>query len=136
MSAIGLGALQAALFARLTGDATLMGLVTGVYDGVPEGTAPPYVTLGEGTEVEWNTFDRRGHEATVTLHVYSEAAGFKEALEITERVTELATSTPLVVAGHGTVLVQLDDVQTIIGADGRTRHIPITLRVLTQDSAA
>lgn len=133
MSAVGLSALQRALYARLVGDAALTAGITGVFDHVPEKTAPPYVRLGEGTEVPFDTFDRRGHEASVTLEVWSEAAGFREALEIADRVVALLTETPLAIDGHQLVSCELDTVSTLTDPDGRTRLVPITLRVRHQD---
>ena len=73
--------LQAALYARLTGDAALMADISGVYDGPREGTAYPYVVLGEVIETADNALGQFGSESLVTLHVWSRAQGFKEGLE-------------------------------------------------------
>ena len=40
--------LQKAIYGALTGDSALMAMITGVHDHVPQDTAYPYVTIGEG----------------------------------------------------------------------------------------
>ena len=45
--------LQQAVYARLTGHAPLMALVTGVFDEVPENQPHPYVSLGSITAVSY-----------------------------------------------------------------------------------
>ena len=39
--------LQKAIYAQLNGDSALGGLVTGIYDYVPEGSNSPYVVIGD-----------------------------------------------------------------------------------------
>ena len=63
--------LQTAVYQRLSNDASLLNLVTGVYDHVTAGTAFPYVYLGEpllniGQEVKIEEIV----EETIAIHVY------------------------------------------------------------------
>lgn len=99
--------LQTAEYARLTGDAPFMALVTGIYDSVPKGTLRPYVTIGEATEIPARTFANDGREVTRTFHIYDQdgavvggvaATGNKRALGIMNALIILLESSPLTVA--------------------------------------
>jgi hypothetical protein len=65
-------ALQAGLYARLTGYASLTTALGGskVYDHVPATAAAPYVVIGEDTLIDWDTKSKAGWECTVTIHVW------------------------------------------------------------------
>lgn len=66
-----------------------------VYDLVPEGKAFPYVEIGEIEEVLDNTFSKQGRNLLVSLHIYSEAAGYQEAEKILEQMNILLDETLL-----------------------------------------
>jgi hypothetical protein len=73
-------ALQAAIYTRLTGYSALTTALGGqkVYDHVPQGTAAPYVVIGDDTLTEWDTKSKNGWECTITIHVWDfEKAGRK-----------------------------------------------------------
>lgn len=140
-------ALQSAIHGRLTGDAALMALVTGVYDAVPPGTSVPYVVIGEFTESENRAFDRGGHSLTATLHIYDQdgvafsgvaARGAKRSFNVLSEVIAALETLPITaVAGHaliectyefGTPLKEDD------AAGGFYRHIPARFRILLEDT--
>src|SRR5579885_3663887 len=88
--------IRVAIYTLLHGDATLQGLVTGVFDlgGVPENQAFPYVVLGESTELsfsaEWgDTFDTRGYNNTLSVHLWDQARGFQRLYTILARMNVL-----------------------------------------------
>ena len=56
-------ALQERIYSTLNGDSTLGALITGVFDGVPDGQALPIVVIGEQTS---NRF--RNKRTIRTLH--------------------------------------------------------------------
>ncbi|WP_431888735.1 DUF3168 domain-containing protein [Nocardiopsis alba] len=127
-----LDAVQAALYARLTGDAELMALVSGVYDDVAEGTPYPYVALGESMETPDNTHDGKGRSTVVTLHVWSRYAGFTEATRIAGRLVELLDERPLNVTGRTHISTRFEFSQTLRDPDPRLRHVPVRFRVSTE----
>ncbi|WP_018130712.1 DUF3168 domain-containing protein [Effusibacillus pohliae] len=127
-----LNAIQKAIFDKLAGDATLARMVTGVFDEVPQGTGFPYITIGEMTEVPFNTFDRKGRDCTVTLHIWSQYPGNKEAVEILGRMNALLDYEPLNVEGLSLVHCQFENATTIEEPDGKTRHVPVRYRVVVQ----
>ncbi len=125
--------LQPAIVAKLKGDATLMGMITGVFDHVPQGQAFPYIQVGEATETPRNTFGRKGREATLTIHIYSQYQGFKEGLQIYSKVDDLLDGEPLQLSTFQLVFLQNDGTNTIIGPDGITRQIPVQYRAFVQE---
>lgn len=81
-------ALQKGVFGALSGDAPLAALLGGakVFDGVPAGTAFPYVSFGRASVFDWSTATEGGAEVLFSLHVWSQAKGAREAQAIMERV--------------------------------------------------
>ncbi len=75
---------QQAIFGKLNG--AIAGVT--IYDDVP--MLPigqplanfPYVVIGNDTFLPWDNDDRTGAEMTITLHIWSRAAGMKEAKTI------------------------------------------------------
>ena len=93
--------LQQAVYGRLSGL-----LDTPVYDAVPAGTAPPYLTLGEASVTDWSTKSSAGCEIILRLHVWSAYAGMSEAAGIMDAVSGALTGNPLVVAGYAVSLLR------------------------------
>lgn len=123
---------QAAIHAKLTDDAALRGMVNGIFDAVPSGTAFPYIKLGEATESPFNTFDRKGKDNTFTVHIWSDYEGNKQALEILDRVNVLLDYEPLDVPGMGLVYCRYETATTI-EEPNEIRHVPARYRVVTQE---
>ena len=91
--------LQKAVFARLSGDAALMTLVTAIYDQVPEEPSFPYVTIGEDTAMDWGTKSTQGQEVTLTIHAWSRARGRREVKQIMAEIYRLLHEATLIVSG-------------------------------------
>lgn len=124
--------LQRAIVQRLTGDPELMGMVTGVFDDVPQGQEAPYLVVGEASETAMNTFTRKGRESNLTIHIYSEYAGFKEGLTILQRLNDLLDDgEPLSLETQQLIYLLFDNVQTINGDS--FKHIPVTYRAVVQE---
>lgn len=80
-------ALRKAIYAKLTGNSTLLGMVTGIFDNVPEGTLTPYIKLGQVVTIPQNTMGEKGHVTTFTIDIFSDAPdGFQEAIGIFNEV--------------------------------------------------
>lgn len=123
---------QTAVYTKLSGDATFMTLSAGgVYDAVPQGALFPYTVVGEWTEIPENTHSSFGKEITGTLHIWSDAEGFAEALAILARADVLLDNQPLTVAGWNAWWVQNEFVQTLRENDGDRvlRHVVPRYRI-------
>ncbi|WP_289009511.1 DUF3168 domain-containing protein [uncultured Thermomonospora sp.] len=130
---VALPRVQAAYYARLTGDDELISMISGVYDYVPEDAAYPYVVIGEGTEIADNQHGEFGRQTTQTLHVWSRYRGFAQGLAIANRIVELLDHQPLIIAGLRHIATRLEFMQTLTdpAAPGDLRHIPIRFRTIT-----
>lgn len=124
-------AVQTAIYEKLSQDATLSGMA-GVYDHVPEDAEHPYVEIGETTQTADNTLDGFGRQQVVTLHVWSKHRGFKEALQIEDRLTELLDHQPLTLSGFDHVFTKFEFGQTLKDPDPEIRHVVFRLRVATE----
>lgn len=127
-----LGPIQEAVYELLTGDTTLMGLVSGIYDEVPEGAAYPWVAIGEALEQPDDRLDGFGRQTVLTLHVWSKHRGFSEATTIASRLMQLLDHQPLDIAGHHHVVTRYEFSQTLRDPEPGVRHIPIRFRILTE----
>jgi hypothetical protein len=141
MSGSAMSPVQAAIYARLTGDATLMNTLLlnggGVKDHVPAGTPFPYINIGEMVETPFRTFGRNGHETVPTLHIWGSVLGYKPLQAILDRVNTLLEGTPLTVSGHQTVYVNFEDAQALpdfADDESELRHIVAHYRIVTQDN--
>nr|BBH90139.1 hypothetical protein KTC_48900 [Thermosporothrix sp. COM3]BBH90204.1 hypothetical protein KTC_49550 [Thermosporothrix sp. COM3]BBH90269.1 hypothetical protein KTC_50200 [Thermosporothrix sp. COM3] len=130
-----LGEIQRALYQRLTGDTTLMNLVKGIFDAssVPDVQTYPYVTIGEATEVPFHSFQRRGYEATVTLHIWSAAKGFKEAQAILARLNQILDQQSLQLATMTQVGCWYEFSESLNDPEEDVRHMPVRYRIETQE---
>jgi hypothetical protein len=128
------GPLQTALYTKLGGDATLSGLVTGVFDEVPEGTQTPYMVIGEAYATPRNSHDRHGRRTVETIHVWSDHLGFSEANTITDRIVGLLDHQPLTVTDHDVVLAHFEYDQTIRDPDPNLRHVVLRFAFTTEQT--
>ncbi|RMB81361.1 hypothetical protein CTZ28_35330 [Streptomyces shenzhenensis] len=125
---------QSAIYARLKGDTALMGMISGVYDYVPEDVAYPFVVIGEATEVPDNRHGGFGRETVVTLHVWSRYQGYAQALRIGARVTALLDHQPLTIEGLDHIVTRFEFSQTLTDPEppGDIRHLVLRYRVVTE----
>lgn len=127
-----LGAVQTALYERLTGDADLMALLTGVFDDVPEGTPEPYLVVGESIETPDNRHGNFGRQTVTTLHVWSRQRGFAEASAIADSVVRVLDHQPLSISGRRHIVTRFEFSQALRDPDPGLRHVPLRFRVVTE----
>jgi uncharacterized protein DUF3168 len=129
------GALQAAVFAVVSGDAWVQALIGGnVFDAPPGGALPQtYVVLGEE--------DARGrrngsveaalHEFTVT--VISDATGFALAKAVGEAVSDALLGASLVLARGRVVDLAFLRAQARRGKSPESRRVDLRFRAWVED---
>lgn len=125
--------IQVAIFDILSNDADITARVEGVFDHVPQGTAYPYIVIGDDTGLQWDTDDSLGTEATLTLHVWSEGAGRKETKEIMQLIYDALHRVDIQVDGLHTVLCQWEFSETLLDADGVRRHGVMRFRLIGEE---
>jgi len=126
--------IQVAIYSRLTGDGTLMGKITGVFDDVPASQPFPYVTIGASTSTPQGAHDRFGARTTTTLHVWSTYAGAFELLDIGDDLMRLFDHQPLTVDGHHTVYMHHQQTVTVPDPDD-VRHLAVRFSIETEYTA-
>ena len=112
--------LQQSVYQLLSGDSTLLTMVSAVYDRPPQGSAYPYITIGESTISDWSTKTTTGTEQIVTLHVWSRNGGRKEAALIMERVYNLLHQANMSVTGQTLVQIRFVSGDILLENDGYT----------------
>lgn len=140
-----MGALSQAFYDRLTGDATLTGLLA-TYEGGPAvftiDPAPPdaqlpfIVTAGEFAQAPFDTKTLYGRTAFRDIRCYASEVGSAVLIDdIAERVRALFHRYPLPVAGFATVLCEAsgptvapDDDETVTGRI-------VSVRIVLQEDA-
>lgn len=126
--------IQQAIYARLTGDATLMGLVTGVFDHVPEDVDHPYVTIAESIESPDNRHGGFGRSTLITPQVWTRSRGHAQGLEIAGHIIRLLDHQSLSIAGHHTVSVRYELAQPLIDPEppGDIRRVRLNFRITSE----
>lgn len=92
---------QKAMYARMTADAPLGALVSGIYDEVPEKVPAdkPYVAFAEITEKDMSDHGHRAWEVLVVLNVWSAYRGFAKGAEVLSHLDRVLHRVPLEVEG-------------------------------------
>jgi hypothetical protein len=101
---------------------------------VPQGTPLPYVTLGQIAAQDWSTGSENGTEHIFTVHVWSGAAGKKQAHEVLGAVSAALHDQPLAVAGHTLINLRHERSEVRRAADGDTIHGTARFRAVTEPS--
>lgn len=132
--------IQQAIYNRLSGDPTLTGLVTGIYDAVPQPTDSsdvndfPFITVGDLGSTDWSTDTDTGTESFNDIHVFSRYNGTKEIKDIQQIIYNLLNRFELPVSGGNTVLCDFDrTTRPMLDPDGKTRHGVIGFRILVDE---
>lgn len=87
---------QKAVYAALTSNSELMSLISDVYDFVDQNLEYPYLTIGESSDSEYDTFYEVGRDSLFSVHVWSNGRGTKEAYNILDKVYESLNRVKLV----------------------------------------
>lgn len=127
-------ALQQSVFAALSADTALTALLGAgrVYDDVPQGSALPYLTLGQSTARDWSTATDSGTEHSFTVHAWSKARGKKEAHEILAAVRAALHDQPLTLTGHRLINLRHESTDIRRDPDGETIHGTARFRAVTE----
>ena len=115
-------ATQQAIYTALTGDSTLMALIQGVFDNVPDNQTFPYITIGEG---DWN--DRGSHSTegltgSITINTWSQARGRKTVLDIQAEIDRILHNTNVSISGWSIISLRRDFSTILVEDDNLTYH--------------
>lgn len=106
-----------------------------VYDDVPmlPSGQPledfPYVVIGNDTFAAWDTDDRLGANITLTLHIWSRAAGFLECKGIAGEIYTILNRGALTLVDFNVVDCLAEFSDSLTDQDGETRHMIVRYRL-------
>lgn len=117
-------AFQQAVYKCLTDDATLSGLITGVFDEVTTEARPPYLVLADIMENSSDAHDRSGIDLAFTVDIWSTYRGYYEAATINKEVVRLLhrPNNALVVPGFQKVSIHNESHQFVRDPDPDLRR--------------
>jgi Protein of unknown function (DUF3168) len=126
--------LQKAIYAALAADVPLGALLGGarVYDDVPRGIEPPYITFGQSTVRDWSTGTDPGHEHLFTLHVWTRVNGERLAHQIMSAVRDRLHDGALTLTGFRLVNMRHEFSDSTREPDGETIHGVVRFRAITE----
>lgn len=134
MSGTALLEIQSAVHDALAADTELDTLVDGrIYDAVPATPQYPLVVLGEKSEKDFRTFNRRGVTATLVLDIRSQTSD-EEVLRIYDRIRTVLHDQAVVLAGYTVVQGLATLARTVLDADGVTRRGEARYEVTAQET--
>lgn len=124
--------LQKAIYDALMADATLLGLVSNVYDHVPQAQAFPYVVIGEQqlSPFDSHTFD--GANTLVTIHTWARSGGRKSCKEIMAEIYRILHNAELAVAGFEVIVLRREFQESMLDPDGQTYHGVQRFRIILE----
>ena len=127
--------LQKTIFSKLNTDTTIKNTLSAtLHDHVPQGTAFPYIVIGEETMTDdESTKDIDFNNFTLTIHVFSRNRGRKEAKNIMARIYELLHTQSLSVTGATHVNTRFEFSDIIREEDGLTYHGVQRFRTILHD---
>ena len=127
-------AVMAEIYRALTEDAGLSGLLAapGVFDGVPQGAAFPFVAIGDVRSVPLDSDEVPTMEHRIELAVNSRSAGRREASDIAERVRSVLEGGALSPVGHRLVSMRHEASDVVARRDGRSYRARMRFRAVTE----
>ena len=91
------------------------------------------MTIGDSTELSYNTLDKTGKEMTITLHIWSQRRGKQEALGILNRLNFLLEYGAITITGYALTFLRFDTADTFVLEDGPTIHVPARYRIKVRE---
>ena len=127
-------ALQQSLFAALSSDAGLLGLLgePRIYDVPPQPPSFPHVTFGHSVVRDGDLDASPTDEHLVTLHVWSRTPGRRETHAIIGAIRSALHDRPLALDGHRLINLRHEFSEARRDVDGETMRGLVRLRAVTE----
>lgn len=127
--------LQRAIYSKLTGDATLMALITGVHsdvqhpDDAGSDSAFPYVTIGSDSLAPWDSKTFFGTEALCQIDIWSRQNNYLEAKAIGSAIYDALHHQPMTITDASHVMTVHVSSTYSKDPDGHTKRGLMMFRV-------
>ena len=102
-----------------------------IYNHVPQGTAFPYIVIGNATVIDDGTKTAFGESHSVLIQIYSRHRGEKEALDIASNVYDLLHEKLLALTGHDNWRCRCEFGETLPEPDGLSVRVLRRYRIDT-----
>ncbi|NQW13209.1 MAG: DUF3168 domain-containing protein [Rhodobacter sp.] len=128
-------ALQSAVFAAVSGDLVVQGLVgTDVFDALPAGSLPlTYVVIGEEDVQAKSDVSANGAVHRFTVSVFSDVAGFLGAKAVAVAVSDVLVDADLTLARGRLVSLGFVKARARRGSSLAVRRIDLQFRARVED---
>ena len=113
---------QITLYNMLTGDVTLMALITGVYDFVPDNKAFSFVTIGEADWSDRGSQTTEGYTGTITINTWTQARGRATAHAIMAEIDRIIHNASASISGWSSLSLRRDFSTILVEDDAVTFH--------------
>lgn len=125
---------QQLIYDVLAADSALQSLGAPVYDNVKQGSAYPYVAIGEDLHNEWDTFTSIGSDCSVSVHTWSRQRGRRQIKQMQGAIYNALhrKESTFTVTGYNVVLCDFVNSQSFLDSDGLTRHGVQTFRIIIE----
>jgi hypothetical protein len=128
--------LQQSIYDALTGDVTLMALITGVFADVVQPNLPendanfPYVVIGQDTLSPFDTKTDNGTNALCQIDVWSRQNNLTEAKNVGTAVYDVLQKGSLTISGAHHILTRAVGQAYSTDPDGHTKRGLLTFTVM------
>ena len=128
--------LQESIYDALTGDVTLMALITGVYADVQQPNLPeddslfPYVVIGQDSLATFDTKTENGVRALTQIDVWSRQNNLTEAKDVGTAVYDVLQKGVLTISGAHHILTRAVGQDYSTDPDGHTKRGLLTFTVI------
>lgn len=123
--------LKESLYQLLSEDATLSGIVSGVYGEAPESVAYPYLLIGPMQSRDWSTRTSLGFSTQIEVQAYGQA-GSKQLDQVLDRIYELVVDGNLTLLNHQLVALRFEQHEVSLQPDGQTHRGHIRFRAYSE----
>ena len=113
---------QKRIYEVLSADATLTGLVNGIYDHVPQEQDFPFITIGEAAYTDRGSYTTEGWTGTITINVWAQNYGRLQVQNINAEIDRLLHCQDLSMDGWSTLSLRRDFVEILVEDDNTTFH--------------
>jgi hypothetical protein len=122
---------QQAVYSKLSGDSTLMSMVTAIADQPDQDQAFPYITLGEASGTPDDLLNATGSQQTLTLHAWDRGTSMSTVKQVLDRMVVTLHDAQLSISGTQAVRCQVEMADVFREGDGEDRHGVMRVRVST-----
>lgn len=126
--------LQKAIYEKFLASSTLMAIISGVFDNVPQGTQYPFVTFNQVSTIDISNLENSCTEHKIDINIWSREGGKKQASDIMDIIYGLLHNGTITVFGHSLISMGFITNSIILEDDGRTYCGVMRLMIIMEEN--